>query len=170
MNRGGLACRSRVAVEGAGWPEETLSPCHRDSEIGEGTDKSHFSTHTFESHSKFSSTSSKFGLYLQDLRPVLQDSKIIPHLQTEGWPCCVLGKPAPRRGLLTSALLSNASLDILQALQRNPHPFPSTDDDGIPVAAAKKNLTLQFRWSQPAAGDKLVKKAKEKRKGVWASI
>lgn len=40
-------------MEGAGGPEETLSPCHEDSEVGEGTDKSQFSAHDFETHSKF---------------------------------------------------------------------------------------------------------------------
>lgn len=160
MNRGGLACWSRAAVE------ETLSPCHGDSEMWEGADKSQFA---FETHSKFPTTSSKLGLYLQDLRPVLQASKTIPHLQTEGWPCCALGKPAPGRVLFpTPALSSNASPDTPQALQRNPHPFPSTDDDGIPVAGAKTAHSFQFHWSQPAAGDKLGEKKLKKK--VWASV
>lgn len=101
-------------VEGAGWHEKTPSPCHGDSEMRGGTDKSQFPTHGFETHNKFPTTLSKLGLYLQDLRPVLQASITILHLQTEGWSCCALGKPAPRASPVTP-----------WALQVKSHPFPS---------------------------------------------
>lgn len=48
--------------------------------------------------------------------------------------------------------------------QRNPHPFPSTDDDGIPVAGAKTDHSLWFHWSQLVAEQQADEKKKKKKK------
>lgn len=160
MNGGELARLSRTALEGAGWPEETLPSCHGDSEMREGIDKSQFSTQvlklTANSLWHYPSLGYTSRISSQSYKP--QKTFL-----TSNWRLTLLcpRKAAQRRVLFTrSALLSNASPDTHWALQRNSHAFPSTDDDGFPVAGVSTAQGSQFHWSQPAAGDKLEEKKK----------
>lgn len=109
--------------------------------------------------------SSKLELYLQDLRPVLKASKTIPHLQTEGWLCCALGKPVPRRVLFTtSALLSNLSPDTIPSPAQMTMASLFLEQKELTFfSSTEVNLLQNTNWGGGGGGG-------FKKKKVWASV
>lgn len=91
----------------------------------------------------------------------LENCSPLPHWRLTLYP----GKSSSReRVVQNTCSLVKCILWHLSALQRNPHPFHITDDDGIPVAGAKTDHSLQFHWSQPAAEEQAEEKKKWKKK------